>query len=314
MKKHQIVAISTIILIVFVFAVLTVWQKSREENLKRQGVVYALLSSQLQAINGLKNDIAGIRQELGIEKKKNIETSGKLTEEKAKRLAEEEKTKQQLSELAKGVSEAKPSDPAAIINQWRPVIAHVECEWQDLLGNPLFSKTGSGLLTRDASNLPLILTNKHVVLEQESNTPAICKARLPDYEKTFSVTPDSIKKAASGNDWAQIFLPSDKKISSLTSSRLKLCDQPAVGSNIIILGYPVIGAKTDITATEGIISGYDGDYYITSAKVDRGNSGGTAILLKNNCYLGIPTFTRTGAVESLARILKASLIFGNLSF
>lgn len=314
MKKYQIIIVSGIAAATLLYAGLLVSQGSREENLKRDKVVYDLLSWQLQAINELQNDVSNLQKELGIEKKKSVETSGKLAEEKSKRLAEEEKTKQQLSELTKGMAEAKPYDSAAIVNQWRPIIAHVECVWQNSLGTPLFYKTGSGLLTKNASSSPFILTNKHVVLEQDTDIPAICRVKLPDYEKTFSITPDNIMKAASGDDWAQIFLPSDEKISGLTPSQLKLCNQPPVGSNIIILGYPVIGAKTDITATEGIISGYDGNYYITSAKVDRGNSGGTAIFLKNNCYLGIPTFTKTGAAESLARILKAGLIFNELSF
>ena len=71
------------------------------------------------------------------------------------------------------------------------------------------------------------------------------------------------------------------------------------------MGYPSIGSQTDITATEGIISGYDGNYYVTSAKVERGNSGGAAVALKDNCYLGIPTFVQVGDIESLARILDA---------
>ncbi len=314
MKKYQIAIVSGIIVIAVLYAELLVLQESRGEKIKREKVVYDLLSWQSQAINELKNDVSDLQKELGIEKKKGVETSGKLVEERSKRLAEEEKTKQQLSELTKGVAEAKPYDSAAIIGQWRPVIAHVECEWRNSLGAPLFYKNGSGLLTKNASSSPFVLTNKHVVLEQETDVPAVCRVKFPDYEKTFSITPDNIMKAASGDDWAQIFLPSDEKISKLTSSQIKICGQPPVGSDIIILGYPVIGAKTDITATEGIISGYDGNYYITSAKVDRGNSGGTAIFLKNNCYLGIPTFTKTGIAESLARILKAGLIFNELSF
>ena len=65
--------------------------------------------------------------------------------------------------------------------------------------------------------------------------------------------------------------------------------------------------RTDVTATEGIISGFDGDYYITSAKVEHGNSGGAAILVKESCELGIPTFVQTGSIESLARILDLDI-------
>nr|MDQ3014484.1 hypothetical protein [bacterium] len=62
-------------------------------------------------------------------------------------------------------------------------------------------------------------------------------------------------------------------------------------------------SRVDVTATEGIISGYEGNYYITSAKIEQGNSGGAAISLRDNCFLGIPTLTLVGKVESLGRIL-----------
>jgi len=74
------------------------------------------------------------------------------------------------------------------------------------------------------------------------------------------------------------------------------------------LGYPGIGGNNDITATEGIISSYDGDYYITSAKIEHGNSGGIAILIKDNCFLGIPSYAEAGEIESMGRILDGSKV------
>ena len=80
------------------------------------------------------------------------------------------------------------------------------------------------------------------------------------------------------------------------------------GEQVIILGYPSIGSPTDITATDGIISGQDSPYYVTSAKIDHGNSGGLAILVKNDCYFGIPSGAVVGSVESLGRILDVNAI------
>ena len=82
----------------------------------------------------------------------------------------------------------------------------------------------------------------------------------------------------------------------------------ASGERVIILGYPAIGAKGDVTVTDGIISGYEDNFYITSAKIERGVSGGVAVLVDKNCYLGIPTFVRAGEVESLGRVLDARLL------
>lgn len=61
--------------------------------------------------------------------------------------------------------------------------------------------------------------------------------------------------------------------------------------------------ERSIAVTEGIISGFEGNYFITSAKVEHGNSGGAAIHVRNNCLLGLPTFAQVGYIESLARIL-----------
>jgi len=76
------------------------------------------------------------------------------------------------------------------------------------------------------------------------------------------------------------------------------------GDEIVVLGYPDVGSPTGITATDGIISGYNGNYYVTSAKVEHGNSGGAAIDVANNCYLGIPTYVETDSADSLAGVLK----------
>ena len=71
----------------------------------------------------------------------------------------------------------------------------------------------------------------------------------------------------------------------------------------------LVGTVLALGVAHGIVAGYDGNYFITSAKVEQGNSGGTAILVKDNCLLGIPTFAQVGKIEALARILDISTIF-----
>ena len=95
----------------------------------------------------------------------------------------------------------------------------------------------------------------------------------------------------------------------LASQSPSLCvSDPSLGDELVILGYPSIGDQKNVTVTEGIIAGFDGNYFITSAKVEKGNSGGVAVSLKNNCYLGTPTFSRVGEIELLARILDVRVL------
>ena len=57
--------------------------------------------------------------------------------------------------------------------------------------------------------------------------------------------------------------------------------------------------------TEGIISGFDEVFYTTSAKIEKGNSGGAAVSAERDCFLGMPTLVFAGKIESIARILPA---------
>jgi len=83
-----------------------------------------------------------------------------------------------------------------------------------------------------------------------------------------------------------------------------------IGEKLFVLGYPAIGG-TGITITEGIISGYDGqlnELVKTSAKIDRGNSGGIAVAAQDGCLIGIPTLSVSGELESIARIIGRDIL------
>ena len=96
------------------------------------------------------------------------------------------------------------------------------------------------------------------------------------------------------------------------ASQPKVCSTPPrIGDSVVILGYPAIGSDSGVTATEGIVSGIEANDYVTSAKVEHGNSGGLAVDEKNDCYIGIPTYAVSGEIESLARILDYKKIFLN---
>lgn len=205
------------------------------------------------------------------------------------------------------------------VKEWQNRIARVQCFWMadDTEGD------GSGILAYFSDYGLVVISNKHVITDSSGNPPDDCivgiygiGARVISNHNPFSYGTDE--------DWGliqidPIYQNYDSKASddgvfdSVAKSPINVCKiEPSIGDKIIVLGYPAIGTEGGITATEGIISGIEQNYYVTSAKIDHGNSGGAAILLKDDCYLGIPTYVvNIGGFESLGRILKAALIFSN---
>ena len=245
-----------------------------------------------------------------VEKEKTAQEK-QLSEERNKQDSEIAKLKEEMEALKnkkpetitqtviKEVPAQKTEDDLpSIIKQWRPIIVYIECYFlsiDDMGGSGMAADFGDGSFG--------IFTNAHVV--GGDIAPQSCKISFPDSTSAPLISTHN-RTADSGKDVAiiDIYNP-DEHMKKVTApfANLKFCPQrPSLGDKIVILGYPGIGSQVDITATEGIISGYDGDYFITSAKVEHGNSGGAAILIKDNCYLGIPSFVQVGSIESLARI------------
>ncbi len=291
------------------------------------------LSQQEDLLSGTQSDIARLKIEVGtliatsaentkaeIEKRL-VEESGKITSLQTALSSETQKRKDLETKLstetglsATRFTELQSSlknnyDLAGIIGEWRKRTAHVTCSF-GIFG----TSRGSGVLVyiSDGNGLRYgVLTNEHV-LSASGRLATSCTAVFPDNAYNFTARRDAneIQISTKGYDFGILFISSPNSfVTSTAANESRLCKaNPAVGDETVILGYPVIGSGNDITATEGIISGFDGDYYITSAKVEQGNSGGGAILLKNNCMLGIPTFVQLGNLEALARILKMSVI------
>jgi S1-C subfamily serine protease len=281
------------------------------------GVAYSISRTAAQALL-IKNQEAALyitKAELDDLKKENarlaLEVRGETTYLKEETLTlHEQFTTEQSRRLAAEEARDRAS-LANIVKEWRPIIANVKCGFDG------GTQRGSGTLMREDGQL-YILTNKHVVFNK-GKLPYECTIQFPGRTAQTVATADkTIIIEDSKVDVATIRLDKpNATIVDLVSKHLitkapgfALCQQsPALGEDVIILGYPAIGGSEDITATEGIIAGFDGNHYVTSAKVERGNSGGAAIHLRQNCYLGIPTFVQSGQIESLARILKASAFF-----
>src|SRR3990167_172083 len=273
-----------------------------------------LAEAQQKVIEETRQEIDKIKTQEQ-EKTKNLENE--LYAEKVKRIEAETKQKAEEDKARileqQRVNETK-NDLPTIISFWRPRIAKLQCAWMTTDGEVAFWQTGSGLLV---SGNDMVITNQHVFIAEESSIKRgadFCLISFPDQkpvvvnytEFRFSKTEDV--------GLLEIKEPSTymKNLGTFTQGCKNF---PPIGEKIVILGYPTIGSSDNITATDGIISGRDGFYYITSAKIEHGNSGGTAIYLKDNCILGIPTSSKVGEIESLGRILDfKAAIFSFTSF
>ena len=199
-----------------------------------------------------------------------------------------------------------------VIKRWTDKTAFILCGWyykEDVnLETPYSVASGSGMLTQFNDGSTQIITNAHVLLE-DGYAPSICIVEIPGYEKIYVGIKDySIWK---DKDLAYINIKNPTQELINTAYRTDVCKEVNIGEKLVVIGYPSTGSAEGITATEGMISGTDGQYYTTSAKMEHGNSGGLAISLKNNCYIGIPSYAITGSIESLGRILSNKYVFGN---
>lgn len=223
--------------------------------------------------------------------------------------------------IVKEVPQSKTeSDLSSIVQQWKSRIAYINCYFYYTGGGLSHVQSGSGIgLYNQIEQRISVVTNRHVVTSGDdwnSWTPDYCTSQFPDTDSrvyyTYTTNNDLRKHKNPNLDVAFLWSssPSDTLKSTLLNNP-ELCEankKALIGDKVVILGYPEIGSSEGITATEGIISGYDGDYYITSAKIEHGNSGGVAVLVKDNCYLGIPTLVAVGSIESLGRILDVNII------
>lgn len=207
----------------------------------------------------------------------------------------------QLHTLASLEKEKTSANLSAIIKQWSPMVPQVSCRSVNENGYVSSTEWGSGMVVKTSANELEIWTNKHVISSTDN-----CEVLFLD-GSTYTVSADKFS-VDMRTDFGSLTLqnPTTNLLHEASRSTISnsFCKKEAsAGDEIVVLGYPSIGSNRGITATEGIISGIEDMYYVTSAKVEHGNSGGIAISVKNNCYLGIPTFVKSGTLESLARIL-----------
>ncbi len=269
-----------------------------------------ILTAHEEEIQKLKNEIDLLRFE---SEGQTEELTRKLEQEEIlrqeiekQRDAQERIAQQKLSDLEVKLSQSgSVLNLSSVISGWQSRVAYVDCDF--VLPNSFFhyGSSGSGVVVKLADTPIKVLTNKHVLSGPALYELNACDITLPETNTKYHVLASDIEVSSAGYDWGILTINNpDQYLTNLIDESYLVCDQkPSLGDEIVVLGYPGIGSKSSVTATEGIISGFDGSYFITSAKVEEGNSGGAAILTKDNCLLGIPTYATLGQVESLARIL-----------
>lgn len=195
----------------------------------------------------------------------------------------------------------RSSDISGIITAWSPYVYDITCSFEQ--NGKASSKSSASAVLEYSGGKTRFITSRHV-METDDEDLLDCELTQPKNDVAITVRDEDITLSEE-HDVAYGVLPSHVAAIDLS----KRCTTvPTIGDSVVILGYPQIGAKESVTATEGIISGFDETYYTTSAKIERGNSGGAAIDVKRDCFLGLPTLVFTGRIESLARILPITLL------
>ncbi len=193
---------------------------------------------------------------------------------------------------------AKNSDISGIISAWSPFVYDITCTFK---GTGVTGKSSASATLEQNGASVRFITNRHVV-EMNGQALVACSLTQPTLDTTFDV-PASRITISDEHDVAYGTL-TETPPAMRASQRCSTV--PTIGDAVVMLGYPAIGASESVTATEGIVSGFDEDYYTTSAKIEKGNSGGAAIDVQRDCFLGLPTLVFAGKIESLARILPVA--------
>jgi len=238
------------------------------------------------------------------------------SQEKTKELEQKIQNLQQQQSSAPSI--ISTSLPTADINKIISSVVRVVCGRD---ANTI--SQGSGSTWKMSDGYVYIFTNAHVVATTDRSSPS-CLVEFPQLPSgtpyyLYNVVFDSMNYQ-DNDDWALLKLSTPYKPEytlpqiPLTSdySKCKFSDVN-IGDKVTVFGYPAVGGK-NITVTEGNISGFSGNDYKISGIIDAGNSGGVAILNKNKCILGIPTWANIGEASSVGIVEGWRTIYNDTSY
>tara|TARA_Y100000310_G_scaffold256459_1_gene264247 strand:+ start:833 stop:2101 length:1269 start_codon:yes stop_codon:yes gene_type:complete len=280
-----------------------------------------ILTQLAQGLNGTSN------QEDSEREKKD---QGQIVDESAqKRITELEKKIQELQQSNQINPDTSYIDANAqtFLSATAQIVCYLYPEYNEV------SLTASGTIWYN-DGLYWVLTNDHVLYEPYYYNDACAVVIIKDLHKAVEdfgnavATNDILLYEIDFENYFYSNIPGDDLATALirqtehSPQPLSLLEGVALkpetencnkyyelNTPVKIIGYPATGSVIP-TITEGIISSFEkeGDvyYYLTSAKIEQGNSGGIAVTEDFSCTVGIPTFVEIGEIESMGRILMLS--------
>jgi len=262
-------------------------------------IIETLIKSQQKDLAITQSELEALRAE-----------SSELVKDKEEEIAQQNERLEDLSgRLSTLQNKPKTNTSSDAVNSWKNSVFKVDCKFSPDNSAKEYEQSGSGI-GFNLNNSAVFITNKHVLTRKDGDAE-LRECRISQNGREIFTLPISKTVIDTELDLAFNLWSSPQSFLSKAPVNNIVCSSETViqGESIVILGYPITGVKNSATVTEGIIAGFEPEYYVTSAKIEQGNSGGAAILTSQNCILGLPTFARVGRVESLARILKLEKLF-----
>ncbi len=263
-------------------------------------------------------DVLAVQERLSREQTKLINIQKQLSVEQQKSL--QEKTTQlggletelsgaklQIEDLKKVGGEPLPKD---FINSLLQATIRVKC-LVGISGSSQNFKAGSGsLLGRFSAvdNKIVIMTNAHVAIANQDTGQYNC--RVVFGENTTYEASVVRRVVGEGLDFAFLTLGDpiheESTVTPVSYSDLNIgfCEfrDVGVGDRITILSFPKFTGPSNAVSDGYVTNILDGPVYEASAIIDQGSSGGVALLNKERCVLGMPTWKGVGSKLGLSYI------------
>lgn len=209
---------------------------------------------------------------------------------------QEVEVKKEIVPLTKTVKENYKLED--VVKEWRPYTVRVTCITLYANGNKKSYSDGSGFLAYDPARGPSVITNKHVFYAKDGVSNNYCDIYFPENKEVVKVEKKDRFVSSKGYDRGTLVITQPSEyVSNIAKNPIAISKdckntKPDSTDDIVILGYPIGKPKDDISYAQGKIVGYQDKYFVSTATIVSGYSGGVAVSLKDNCYLGIPTYSQ----------------------